>query len=103
MRNKISRYEENQVDRFLYDLYLLWGGNLDEDMCIGEGWIVYLEGTMIGLGDDKITQCRETLAYFPGNNMYRYREFVEDFSHKYIVQEQEIRKSIGEDELWLPW
>lgn len=44
MRNKISRYEENQVDRFLYDLYLLWGGNLDEDMCIGEGWIVYLEG-----------------------------------------------------------
>lgn len=34
MRNKISRYEENQVDRFLYDLYLLWGGNLDEDMCI---------------------------------------------------------------------
>ena len=36
MRNKISRYEENQVDRFLYDLYLLWGGNLDEDMCIGE-------------------------------------------------------------------
>lgn len=24
MRNKISRYEENQVDRFLYDLYLLW-------------------------------------------------------------------------------
>ena len=58
---------------------------------------------MIGLGDDKITQCRETLAYFPGNNMYRYREFVEDFSHKYIVQEQELRKSIGEDELWLPW
>lgn len=45
MRNKISRYEENQVDRFLYDLYLLWGGNLDEDMCIGEGWIVYLEGS----------------------------------------------------------
>ena len=44
MRNKISRYEENQVDRFLYDLYLLWGGNLDEDMCIGEGWIVYLKG-----------------------------------------------------------
>lgn len=36
MRNKISRYEENQVDRFLYDLYLLWGGNLDEDMCIEE-------------------------------------------------------------------
>ena len=46
MRNKISRYEENQVDRFLYDLYLLWGGNLDEDMCIGEGWIVYLEAVM---------------------------------------------------------
>lgn len=51
MRNKISRYEENQVDRFLYDLYLLWGGNLDEDMCIGEGWIeiikaIQLAGTL---------------------------------------------------------
>lgn len=57
MRNKISRYEENQVDRFLYDLYLLWGGNLDEDMCIGEGWIVYLEGRekyQYDIGDDEL-------------------------------------------------
>lgn len=58
MRNKISRYEENQVDRFLYDLYLLWGGNLDEDMCIGEGWIVYLEG-------------REKYQYDIGDTVFR--------------------------------
>lgn len=44
MVNKISTYEENQVDRFLYELYLLWGKNLEEEMCISEGWIIYLEG-----------------------------------------------------------
>lgn len=44
MVNRISVYEENQVERFLQDLYLLWGGSLEESMCIGEGWIVYLEG-----------------------------------------------------------
>lgn len=43
------------------------------------------------------------LAYFPKNSIYQYREFVEDIGHKYIVQEQHIRKMIGEDELWLPW
>lgn len=44
MVNRISMYEENQVERFLYELYLLWGGSLEEATCIGEGWIVYLEG-----------------------------------------------------------
>lgn len=44
MVNRISAYEENQVERFLQDLYLLWGGSLEESICIGEGWIVYLEG-----------------------------------------------------------
>lgn len=59
--------------------------------------------TMIGIEDDGITEKKKTLAYFPKNSIYQYREFVEDIGHKYIVQEQHIRKMIGEDELWLPW
>ena len=59
--------------------------------------------TMIGIADDGITEKKKTLAYFPKNSIYQYREFVEDIGHKYIVQEQHIRKMIGEDELWLPW
>lgn len=59
--------------------------------------------TMIGLSDDRITEKKKTLAYFPKNSIFRYREFVEDIGHKYIVQEQQIRKMMGEDELWLPW
>ena len=42
-------------------------------------------------------------AFFSNNAVFRYREFVEDIGHKYVVQEQHIRKMIGEDELWLPW
>ena len=57
----------------------------------------------IGIADDGITEKKKTLAYFPKNSIYQYREFVEDIGHKYIVQEQHIRKMIGEDELWLPW
>lgn len=59
--------------------------------------------TMIGIADDGITEKKKTLVYFPKNSIYQYREFVEDIGHKYIVQEQHIRKMIGEDELWLPW
>ncbi len=59
--------------------------------------------TMIGIADDRITEKKKTLAYFPKDSIFRYREFVEDIGHKYIVQEQQIRKMIGEDELWLPW
>ena len=44
MANRISIYEELQVEKYLYDLYLLWGRNLEESMCISEGWIVYLDG-----------------------------------------------------------
>lgn len=59
--------------------------------------------TMVGIADDKITEKMRTLAYFPGNSVLLYREFVEDIGHKYIVQEREIEKNIGEDDLWLPW
>ena len=34
---------------------------------------------------------------------YGYREFVDDIGHKYTVEEDEIKKSMGEDDLWLPW
>ena len=44
MKNNLSVYEEKQVIRFLYEVYLLWGGTLEESACIGEGWIVSLDG-----------------------------------------------------------
>lgn len=43
MENRISRYEENQVDQFLHEVYLIWGNNLEESSCMEEGWITYLE------------------------------------------------------------
>lgn len=46
--------------------------------------------TMIGIADDGITEKKKTLAYFPKNSIYQYREFVEDIGHKYIVQEQHM-------------
>ena len=77
MRNKISRYEENQVDRFLYDLYLLWGGNLDEDMCIGEGWIVYLEG-------------REKYQYDIDGNLLSYTKNDGTLNQRFGEEKEEI-------------
>lgn len=59
--------------------------------------------TMIALSDDKITERDKTLAYFKDHSVFLYREFVEDIGHKYVIQEDEIRKSMEEDELWLPW
>lgn len=59
--------------------------------------------TMIALKDDRITERNRTLAYFKDNSILRYRDFVEDIGHKYVVQEHEIKKSMEEDELWLPW
>lgn len=59
--------------------------------------------TMIALKDDRITERNRTLAYFKDNSIVRYRYFVEDIGHKYVVQEHEIKKSMEEDELWLPW
>lgn len=59
--------------------------------------------TVIGMSDDGMTRKEKTLSYFRGNSIYRYREFIEDTSNKYAVTEDEIRKTMGEDELWLPW
>ena len=58
---------------------------------------------MLALKDDRITERNRTLSYFNNQSVLRYREFVEDIAHKYIVEESEIRKSMGENELWLPW
>ena len=69
----------------------------------GVGKKTVSDSLKIGIADDGITEKKKTLAYFPKNSIYQYREFVEDIGHKYIVQEQHIRKMIGEDELWLPW
>lgn len=59
--------------------------------------------TLLGFRDDRITQISRTHAYFGQNPIMRYRQFVEDIGHKYVVQENEIKKSMGEDDLWLPW
>lgn len=59
--------------------------------------------TIIGMQDDQITSSYRTLAYFQNHNVTHYKEFVEDVGHKYMVHEQEIRKKMGEDEIWLPW
>lgn len=59
--------------------------------------------TIIGMQDDQITSSYRTLAFFQNHNVTRYKEFVEDVGHKYMVHEQEIRKKMGEDEIWLPW
>ena len=59
--------------------------------------------TMIGLSDDRLTETNKTLAYFKSPNKMRYREFVEDIGHKYVVDEEMIRKEMGENEIWLPW
>ena len=59
--------------------------------------------TMLGLSDDKITMVSKTLAYFKNNSVMRYREFVADTGHKYVMQEQKVGRMIGDDEIWLPW
>lgn len=59
--------------------------------------------TILGIKDDGLTDRDKTLAYFGKSSIYGYREFVEDISHKYVISENEIKKSMGENDLWLPW
>ena len=58
---------------------------------------------ILGLRDDKVSEKDKTLRYFGKKGVFGYREFVEDIGHKYIVQENEIMKRMGENDLWLPW
>ena len=57
---------------------------------------------ILGISDDKITHSNRTLGYFGKYPAIQYRQFVEDIGHKYYVEEDKIRRSVGEDELWLP-
>lgn len=59
--------------------------------------------TMIHMQEDRISETVKTLSYFGKKGIYGYREFVEDTAQKYWVEEEEIRKRMGENELWLPW
>ena len=59
--------------------------------------------TMLGISDDQITVKERTLGYFKGKSVHRYRDFVEDIGHKYMVTESEIHREIEEDEIWQPW
>lgn len=58
---------------------------------------------LLGLNDDKVTERDKTLNYFGEKGVFGYREFVEDIGNKYIEQEHDIMKRMGENELWLPW
>ena len=59
--------------------------------------------TILGMTDDRMTERDRTLNYFKSPETKRYRDFVEDIGHKYIVTETEIHRQIEEDEEWLPW
>ncbi len=59
--------------------------------------------TVVGLGDDGITEKAKTLSFFKNSDARRYQDFVEDVGHQYIATEDRIRKNMGENDLWLPW
>ena len=46
----------------------------------------------MGISDDKMTEIKRTRAYLGENAGIHYREFVENLGHKYVVQENEIKK-----------
>lgn len=58
---------------------------------------------ILGIRDDKIAERDKTLRYFGEKGVFGYREFVEDSWRKYTIREDEIKNSMGENELWLPW
>jgi hypothetical protein len=49
----------------------------------------------LGIKDEGLTDRDKTLAYLGKSSIYGYREFVEDISHKYVISENEIKKSMG--------
>lgn len=59
--------------------------------------------TMVGMDEDKVTECKKTLLYFKNPARGRYRSFVEDKGDKYAVTEEEIRRKVEKEEIWLPW
>ena len=62
-------------------------------------WSSY--STLIGMKEEMIVEVKRTYAYFKEPQNFAYRNFVEDTTlNRY---EAEIQKSMGEDDLWLPW
>jgi putative transposase len=59
--------------------------------------------TIIQMQDDKIAERQKTLSYFGKKGVYGYREFIENAGTKFLMEEDEIRTRMGENELWLPW
>ena len=59
--------------------------------------------SIINVESDKVTNAEKTLKYFQDKSVIKYREFVNDIGHKYEIHEDSIKKSVGEDDLWLPW
>ena len=59
--------------------------------------------SIINMESDNVADAEKTLKYFNDKSVIKYREFVDDIGHKYEIQENGIRKSMGEDDLWLPW
>ena len=59
--------------------------------------------TILGMEDQRIVEREKILSYFREQREQEYQRFVEDTSINMRQQELEIQKSIGEDELWLPW
>lgn len=62
-------------------------------------WSSY--STLIGMKQEMIVEVKRTYAYFKEPQNFAYRNFMEDTTlNRY---EAEIQKSMGEDDLWLPW
>lgn len=59
--------------------------------------------TILGMEDQRIVEREKILSYFREQREQEYQRFVEDTSINMREQELEIQRSIGEDELWLPW
>ena len=55
----------------------------------------------VGMEINIEVEVKRTYAYFKEPQNFAYRNFVEDTTlNRY---EAEIQKSMGEDDLWLPW
>lgn len=77
-----------------------FSGELEVVECLPQtfsgGMMVYR--TILRMTDDRITQPEKTLAFFKQSIFY-YREFVEDATHKYKINENMIQKEIV---TWMP-
>lgn len=99
MGKKISDYERRQVDKFLYELYSIWGQNLDREECRNEGWMIYLDGRKkykYDIGDAEYwdyvgKNVRKRLEQIRQNRNEKYRlESRMSLNCKYGEEKEEI-------------